>query len=198
MGSSKTLNKSIVLNKGTASLGMLPVPPAPTCGSITSSSGAAGNISPGDKFDLSVTASGVAVGYSITLKVDGNAIAVPIESPDGMTAYNWNTLGVDATEKIKIDTSSYQSKMPLNSMLTADVSLTAIDGSTKPCPGSFALKIVTDKPSCEVRPVQAAKNFYDCWRNGNAPGRVVKINGAIPVTANPVITKYANKTTGTL
>jgi hypothetical protein len=89
--------------------------------------------------------------------------------------------------------------MPANSKLTADVSLTAIDGTKVDCPGSFQLKILTNKPSCELRPVQA-KRFYQAWDTAcdqpiKLAALVVKINGIIPVTANPVITKYANKTT---
>jgi hypothetical protein len=121
------------------------------------------------------------------------------------TAFNWNTLGAaDASETIRFDTSPIELKMPLGAKLTTAVSLTGVDGTIVNCPAPgtpsanmVSLTIVNDKPTCELRPVQADKDFYGCWRIGQASGLVVKVTSpTIPIVGNPVVTKYRNLTSG--
>ena len=201
--SSGTFTKSTKVNKGGVSLGLLPVPPAPVCSSVTTNLDSSGKIAAGGSMQITVKASGVAVGYRVAVLANGLEIG-SVDSGTGMKAYNWNTLGAaDASETILFDTTPIQSKMSASTTLTTAASLTGVDGTVVNCPNEVSLKInnpnanPNDKPTCELRPVQADKFYTACTREAQASGLMVKITSpTIPIDGNPVVTKYHDLTSG--
>lgn len=139
--SSGTFTKSTKVNKGGVSLGLLPVPPAPVCGSVVSTSNASGKIPAGGTITTTVSATGVALGYTISYLANGTEFASQSSTANTRTALEWNDVGTTATKTFSFDTSSVKSTMPDGTSYTAVVTLTAVDGSKVTCRPSPSLQI---------------------------------------------------------
>ena len=158
--SSGTFTKSATVNKGGVSLGLLPVPPAPVCGSVTSSSNGSGKIVAGQTITTTVSVTGVALGYRLSYLANGGEFASQSSTGNPYTALEWNDVGTTATKTFSFDTSSVKSKMPDGTAFTAQITLVAVDGSKVTCksPSTQTLSI-QNASLCSVS-VQAGVHGY--------------------------------------